>query len=118
MPTADAFRRVAELRGGAYEPRAALIDPASLASWDAVASLAANDFEPVVVERIPILGGALDAMRTSGARIALLAGSGSSVFGVFDREEDRDRALSAVEALGMRCWRAETLDVEPAPTVA
>jgi 4-diphosphocytidyl-2-C-methyl-D-erythritol kinase len=117
MPTTDAFRRVAELRGGAYEPRAVLIDPAALANWDAVASLAANDFEPVVVERIPILADALDAMRAAGARIALLAGSGSSVFGVFDHVEDRDRALPVVEALGMRCWRAETLDAEPPPSV-
>jgi 4-diphosphocytidyl-2-C-methyl-D-erythritol kinase len=117
MPTSDAFRRVAELRGGAYEPRAALIDPAALASWEAVAALAANDFEPVVAERIPVLRDALDAMRAAGARVSLLAGSGSSVFGVFDGDEDRDRALAAVEALGMRCWRAETLDREPDPVV-
>ena len=118
MPTADAFRRVAELRGGAHQPRASLIDPAALASWDAVAALAANDFEPVVVERIPVLRDALDAMRAAGARIALLAGSGSSVFGVFDGEADRDRALASVDALGMRCWRAETLVLEPEPVGA
>lgn len=113
MPTADAFRRVAEIRGGSYAPRAALIDPSALSSWDAVAVLAVNDFEPVVVERIPILGRALGEMREAGARVAMLAGSGSSVFAVFDREADRDRALASVEALGMRCWRAETLDREP-----
>jgi 4-diphosphocytidyl-2-C-methyl-D-erythritol kinase len=113
MPTADAFRRVAEIRGGSYAPRAALIDPAALSSWEAISSLAVNDFEPVVVERIPLLADSLAAMRHAGARIAMLAGSGSSVFAVFDRDENRDRALADAEALGMRCWRAETMDREP-----
>jgi 4-diphosphocytidyl-2-C-methyl-D-erythritol kinase len=115
MPTADAFRRVAELRGGTHRPRAALLDPQALVSWDAVAALAENDFEPVVVERIPLLAGALDGLRAEGARIALLAGSGSSVFGVFAGEAERERAAARLEALGMRCWRARTLGAAPAP---
>ncbi|HEX8695151.1 MAG TPA: 4-(cytidine 5'-diphospho)-2-C-methyl-D-erythritol kinase [Longimicrobium sp.] len=115
MPTADAFRRVAELRGGTYRPRATLLDPQALVSWDAVAALAGNDFEPVVVERIPVLADALAGLRAEGARIALLAGSGSSVFGVFEGEAERERAAARLEALGMRCWRARTLDAEPAP---
>ncbi|HEX6748699.1 MAG TPA: 4-(cytidine 5'-diphospho)-2-C-methyl-D-erythritol kinase [Longimicrobium sp.] len=109
MSTADAFREVAALRGGSYEPRASLIDPAALASWDAVAALAVNDFEPVVTHRIPILRDALAAMRASGARIALLAGSGSSLFGIFDDITTRDAAATQLEELGMRAWRAETL---------
>jgi 4-diphosphocytidyl-2-C-methyl-D-erythritol kinase len=109
MPTPEAFREVAELRGGSYQPRAALLDPFALASWDAVAALAVNDFEPVVTRRIPILRDALAALRASGARIALLAGSGSSVFGVFDQASDRDAAHAQVSALGLRTWQAETL---------
>jgi 4-diphosphocytidyl-2-C-methyl-D-erythritol kinase len=117
MPTADAFRRVAELRGGRHEPRAALLGSGLLASWEGVAALAMNDFEAPAVERIPVLADALGAMRAGRARIALLAGSGASVFGVFASERDRDAALASVEALGMRCWRAETMTSEAAPAL-
>ena len=108
MPTAEAFREVAALRGGAYAPEAALLDPDALGSWDGVAGVARNDFEPVVLRRIPALGAGLAAMREAGARIALLAGSGSSIFGVFDSLEARDAAAGPLDALGMRTWRVET----------
>lgn len=117
MPTGDAFRRVAELRGGRYEPRAALLPADALASWERIAPLAENDFEPVAVERIPVLADALAAMRDSGARVALLAGSGASVFGIFDDVGARDAADGRVAALGLRTWRAETLTAEPEPEV-
>ncbi|MBV9108764.1 MAG: 4-(cytidine 5'-diphospho)-2-C-methyl-D-erythritol kinase [Gemmatimonadetes bacterium] len=108
MPTPDAFAEVATMRGGHYEPRAALIDPTALASWESIAALAVNDFEPVVVRRIPVLADALGAMRDAGARIALLAGSGSSIFAIFDDPAARDAADAQITALGLRTWRAET----------
>jgi 4-diphosphocytidyl-2-C-methyl-D-erythritol kinase len=109
MPTGDAFREVAALRGGAWAPEAALIDPGALRSWEGVAALARNDFEPAILPRIPLLGGGLAAMRTAGARIALLAGSGSSIYGVFDSAEARDTAAVPLGAVGMRTWRAQSL---------
>jgi len=108
MPTADAFREVAALRG-AYVPEAAVINPDALRSWDAVAGLARNDFEPVVLRRIPVLAEGLAAMREAGARIALLAGSGSSIFAVFDSADARDTASLNVSALGIRTWKTETV---------
>ncbi|HSU15244.1 4-(cytidine 5'-diphospho)-2-C-methyl-D-erythritol kinase [Longimicrobium sp.] len=116
MPTPEAFREVAALRGGSYAPRATLLDPSALASWDAVAALATNDFEPVVTARIPILRGALEMLRASGARIALLAGSGSSIFAIFDDSAARDAAEKQISALGLTTWRAETLGEMPRPT--
>jgi 4-diphosphocytidyl-2-C-methyl-D-erythritol kinase len=108
MPTAEAFREVAALRAGAYAPEASLIDPGALRSWDAIAELARNDFEPVVLRRIPALAAGLTAMREAGACIALLAGSGSSIFAIFGSAEARDGAAVALSTLGMRTWRAET----------
>jgi 4-diphosphocytidyl-2-C-methyl-D-erythritol kinase len=110
MPTADAFREVAALRTGGYAPEAALIDPDALRSWDSIADLARNDFEPVVLRRIPILADGLAAMRQAGARISLLAGSGSSIFAIFDSDDARDTASAGVDGLGLRMWRVETLD--------
>jgi 4-diphosphocytidyl-2-C-methyl-D-erythritol kinase len=114
MPTADAFRRIAERRDGGYAPRARSIPADTLRDWDSVAALAENDFEDVVMEEIPIVRDALDAMRGAGATVARMAGSGSSVFGVFADDAARDAAAERVGALGMRCWAARTLDAEPA----
>lgn len=113
MPTADAFRRVAERRGGRYAPDARSLSIDRLRDWESVAALAENDFEEVVAEEIPFIHLATSALRQGGARIALMAGSGSSVFGVFDSDDARDQALERMRGLRMRCWAATTLDAEP-----
>ena len=113
MPTPEAFARVAERRGDRYAPAAFGLSLDRLSSWDAVSALAVNDFQPVVFEEIPVLRDAVEAMRDAGARIAMLAGSGSSVFAIFDSADEREHAATAVQALGMRVWRAETLAAEP-----
>ncbi|HUP90018.1 MAG TPA: 4-(cytidine 5'-diphospho)-2-C-methyl-D-erythritol kinase [Longimicrobiales bacterium] len=60
--------------------------------WDDVANKATNDFERVVFKRHPELERMRDSLREMGARIALLSGSGSALFGIFDTTEVRDRA--------------------------
>lgn len=55
----------------------------SALTWDAVCADATNDFEGPVFDRHPELRTVRDALRSRGARPALLAGSGSAVFGVF-----------------------------------
>jgi 4-diphosphocytidyl-2-C-methyl-D-erythritol kinase len=52
-----------------------------------------NDFEVVIFEIEPEIERAKMALLDAGARGALLAGSGSSVFGIFDDEAARDRAF-------------------------
>jgi 4-diphosphocytidyl-2-C-methyl-D-erythritol kinase len=118
MQTVDAFAEIARRRGGAYLPRSVMIDPAALADWAAVAALAVNDFEPVVAERIPLVRAGIDALRTAGARIALLAGSGSSVIGIFQSAGELDAAVASVHALGLGVWRAETLTEMPGSVVS
>lgn len=56
----------------------------SLATWEDVGAAAHNDFEPVVSRRYPAIATILDRFRRANSRIALLSGSGSTVFGVFD----------------------------------
>lgn len=118
MPTAEAFRRIAERRGGGYAPDARSLGLDRLRGWDGVEGLAENDFEAVVGEEIPFIGLATSALRQGGARIAMMAGSGSSVFGVFDSADARDRTLERMRGLRMRVWAAETLDAMPAARVA
>lgn len=56
-----------------------------------------NDFEPVVFELEPEITRAKIALMNVGAEAALLAGSGSAVFGIFDSEDAQKRAIQVIE---------------------
>ncbi|CAN5421485.1 4-(cytidine 5'-diphospho)-2-C-methyl-D-erythritol kinase [soil metagenome] len=116
MPTADAFRRLAESRGGAHRPVSRSYTLASLTEWERIAELAENDFQPVVEARIPQLTEARALLQEAGAEIALLAGSGASLFGVFRRAAERDAAVRPLRRLGFEVWVADTLAELPAPS--
>ena len=64
--------------------------------WDVESSLA-NDFEQVIFEREPEINRAKSALEQAGAVGALLAGSGSSVFGIFEDLRAQTRALELVK---------------------
>jgi 4-diphosphocytidyl-2-C-methyl-D-erythritol kinase len=98
IATADAYEWVAESRMG-FTPTSFLIDAAALRDWTRMASIATNDFDAVVFTRFPDLGRAASSLRQQGALISILAGSGSSVIGVF---EDQATADSALKDLGMK----------------
>jgi 4-diphosphocytidyl-2-C-methyl-D-erythritol kinase len=59
-----------------------------LATWEDAAASAHNDFAVVVARRQPEIASLTERLRAAGASIALLAGSGSTVFGVFDAPPD------------------------------
>src|SRR5437660_1147801 len=56
-----------------------------------------NDFERVVFEHAPEIERAKVSLMNAGADVASLAGSGSAVFGIFDTEITRERAIQAIE---------------------
>ena len=56
-----------------------------------------NDFEPVAFELEPEITRARVALLNVGAEAALLAGSGSAVFGIFDSGDAQERAIRAIE---------------------
>lgn len=69
-----------------------------------------NDFEAVIFEIEPEIERAKKALLKSGADGALLAGSGSSVFGIFANHDARQRALECLECEpGWRVFPCETL---------
>lgn len=87
VPTADAFRWLAEARrerGTGEAPQPRMLFPQQLTSWEGVARLATNDFEPAVAARHPEVGPARESLTRLGARIARMTGSGSTIYGVFD----------------------------------
>ena len=69
-----------------------------------------NDFEGVIFEIEPEIRRAKSALLDAGARDALLAGSGSSVFGIFTGEAARDQALDNLRCeAGWRVFACHTL---------
>lgn len=69
-----------------------------------------NDFEVAIFEIEPEIRRAKIALLDAGARGALLAGSGSSVFGIFDDEAARDRALIKLRSeTGWRVFSCHTI---------
>lgn len=86
-------------------------------TWSDVEALAANDFEAVLFERRPRLARLRDAVDATGPRIALLSGSGSALFAVYDDEPSADGAAEALRAeAGVReVVRTSTLERIPLP---
>ena len=72
--------------------RSGVLAPHRLESWEAIQHDAVNDFEAALFPRYPILAQLADALRENGATLALLAGSGSAVFGLFQLERNVPRA--------------------------
>jgi len=69
-----------------------------------------NDFEGVIFEREPEIRRAREALLAAGAQNALLAGSGSSVFGIFNDAAARDQALDNLRSeVGWRVFACHTL---------
>jgi 4-diphosphocytidyl-2-C-methyl-D-erythritol kinase len=80
--------------------------------WPACEDLE-NDFEQVIFDIEPEIGRVKNALLQAGARSALLAGSGSSVFGIFDNREAQQRALEQIRAeSGWRIFPCATLSRE------
>jgi 4-diphosphocytidyl-2-C-methyl-D-erythritol kinase len=57
-----------------------------------------NDFENVIFEIEPEIKRVQKALLDAGSRRVMLAGSGSSVFGIFDAAESQRRALNEIKA--------------------
>jgi 4-diphosphocytidyl-2-C-methyl-D-erythritol kinase len=83
VSTAAAYGWLAERRPG-RAAAATQVVAADLSEWEAVARLAQNDFEPVLRARFPAIGETVESLRAVGATIAMLSGSGSAIFGIFD----------------------------------
>ncbi len=81
----------------------------------AFASLS-NDLERAALEEAPDLEGRVRRIRgvliREGALLALLSGSGSSYFGLFDQARRARGAQAALSAEGIRAFRGRTLTLE------
>lgn len=106
VSTADAYGWLASDRG-TYEPLAQVLAPESVATWEAIAAVAMNDFQRVVTRRNPIIDELADEMSSMNAVVALMSGSGSSVFGVFNEAVD---AAALTRSTGFTTFTTHTSD--------
>jgi 4-diphosphocytidyl-2-C-methyl-D-erythritol kinase len=104
VSTAEAYQWLSEYRP-AYELAGALLPAAALLSWAEVGEVAENDLGGPVEKRHPEIAAYRKALERSGAGIALMAGSGSTVFGVF---EEGVRGLVAADVEGARLVETRT----------
>ena len=70
--------------------------------WPSRAAQMINDLEPSIARRHPEIDQMKAALRRAGALAAAMSGSGSAVFGLFQR---RQEALAAVEKLAGSGWK-------------
>jgi 4-diphosphocytidyl-2-C-methyl-D-erythritol kinase len=100
IPTAEVYRRFAALT----PPAGGVTVPALLTKCSPVRDFGAarNDLERAVLEGWPELGAFRARLLVEGARLALVSGSGSTVFGLF---RTPDGARVAAERLGSGGWR-------------
>lgn len=89
ISTAEAYRWLDE-EGAFSEPGTLAVN--AISDWNVVAKNAHNDFERVVFAKHPPLADIKSELLNSGALLALLSGSGSTLFAVYASEAERDGA--------------------------
>lgn len=113
VSSADAFGWFAAQKAAGHAGTRATLPVGRKLEWRAVAALAANDLESVVSARHPELADLRESLRKSGALIAQMTGSGSTVFGVFDAG-GASGPKGALERAGVHVLASTTLE-EVAP---
>lgn len=99
VSTAEAFRALG--LNALTKAGSAVMLPISHAEaefHDSLCGVMSNDFEPSVLRLFPEIGRAKDSLLGAGAQCAMLSGSGSSVFGVFENEGAAVRASARISA--------------------
>lgn len=66
-----------------------------------------NDFESVVFQRYPLIADLKERLQALGAQPALMSGSGSAVFGVFESYQSARLVARTLRAEGFAAWPAE-----------
>lgn len=114
VATDAAYRWLDEDRAGGDRPAVSAdgADAAAPGSWAEAARQAINDFEGPVFRRYPDLRVIRDSLREAGASLALLSGTGSTVFGVFADEDALGSAMALLRG------RAPTVRLEVTRTAS
>jgi 4-diphosphocytidyl-2-C-methyl-D-erythritol kinase len=106
VPTADAYRWFDE------ETRRPLKEPAPRrvpTGWPAWSATLRNDLERAVVKHHPAIGRIKQSLLDAGATFAAMSGSGSAVFGLFERADAARRTANDLARPGWLSLHTRTL---------
>jgi 4-diphosphocytidyl-2-C-methyl-D-erythritol kinase len=92
VATPAAYQWVDEIRAAAGRRGAVHLDLGVLGNWSDLARSGGNDFEAPVMGRHPELKTAFEALAATSPFLCRMSGSGSTLFGVYRTEQDRDHA--------------------------
>jgi len=107
VSTGDAFAWYAEERALG---RVSLREPQHVPGpWPSRAAQMINDLEAPIARRHPEIDQMKGALRRAGALAAAMTGSGSTVFGLFQRRVDAVRAVERLSSSGWRVLLTESL---------
>jgi 4-diphosphocytidyl-2-C-methyl-D-erythritol kinase len=107
VSTRDAFAWYAEERALG---RSGARDPQYVPGpWPSRAAQMINDLEAPIARRHPEIDQMKSALRRAGALAAAMSGSGSTVFGLFQRRPDAVRAVERLSSSGWRVVLTESL---------
>lgn len=96
VETGQAYADLAAARAGEYVCPPAVL-PAALQDWSELVE-SVNDFEPVIFGRLPLLAEMRDALEGTGALLARMTGTGSTVYGVYGDTASAARARAELAA--------------------
>ena len=112
VPTADAYRALARSRE--THPPSHLGLPVAPADWAGLAIMASNDFEDVVPALYPPVADALTALRATNPLLALLSGSGSASFALYNTEDEAGQAVATLSGRAdLRVFSIRTMGAWP-----
>jgi 4-diphosphocytidyl-2-C-methyl-D-erythritol kinase len=92
IATREAYAWVDAAREHAGSRGSLCLDLDAVSRWSDVARMAGNDFESAVFGKVPEVRAAFEAVAGTGPLLCRMSGSGSTAFGVYRSERDRDDA--------------------------
>ena len=103
ISTTDAYAWLDADRPGLATPTSPDLESlrAHARDWATLARNAANDFQPVIEARHPVITTYCGALRDAGAVLAMMSGSGSAVFGIFEEAPDAEKIARACDTWAM-----------------
>lgn len=92
IPTGEAYGWVDQVRAGSTPRGSVTMDLGLLGNWSDLARIGGNDFEGAVFGRFPAIRAGFEALALTRPFLCRMSGSGSTLFAVYRKEEDRDDA--------------------------
>ena len=83
-----------------------IADTRRIGAVESVNLLLYNDFEALIFERHPLILGIKQGLQSDGAAGALMSGSGSAVFGIFEKDGDAETSIARFKDEGLSAYRS------------